>query len=108
MPSPMSPAPTTSTRLPASEPSRSVAISTAAWLTEAVPRPMAVSVRTRLPTSIAVRNSRLSDALAPPSWRASSHALRTWPRISLSPSTAESSPAATSNRWVIAPSSCWL
>ncbi len=34
------------------------------------------------------------------------HASRTWPRISDSPSTAESSPAATSNRWATASSSC--
>ena len=53
---------------------------------------MAVSVRTRLPTSRAWRKSRLSAARAAPSVRARSQAVRTWPRISDSPSTAESSP----------------
>ena len=40
--------------------------------------------------------------------RARSQAVRTWPRISLSPRTAESSPAATSKRCCAAASSCWL
>jgi len=53
MPSPISPAPTTSTRLPAMPPRRSCAISTAAWLTDAVWRPIDVSVRARLPVSMA-------------------------------------------------------
>ena len=61
MPSPISPAPSTSTRRPLSVPSRSVAIATAACATEVMPRPMPVSVRARLPTSSAWRNSRLSD-----------------------------------------------
>ena len=55
----MVPAPTTSTRLPSRPPSWSTAISTAAWLTDAVPRPIPVSVRARLPTLSAWRNSRL-------------------------------------------------
>ena len=38
----------------------SVIISTAAWLIDAVPRPMPVSVRARLPVASAWRNSRLS------------------------------------------------
>ena len=42
-------------------------ISTAAWLTDAVPRPMAVSVRARLPTRRAWRNSRSSVERTPPS-----------------------------------------
>ena len=58
-PSPIVPAPTTSTRRPSRPPSRSTAISTAAWLTDAVPRPIPVSVRARLPTPSAWRNSRL-------------------------------------------------
>ena len=37
-----------------------------------------------------------------PSCRPRSQASRTWPRISVSPSTAESSPAATANRWATA------
>ena len=60
----------------------------------------AVSVRARLPTLRAWRNSRSSVERTPPSSLATCHAVRTWPRISLSPSTAESSPAATSKR-------CW-
>ena len=51
-----------------------------------------------LPTSSAWRKSRLSDEAVAPSARARSHAAPTWPRISLSPKTAESSPAATENR----------
>ena len=42
-------------------------ISTAAWLIDAVPRPMAVSVRARLPTRRAWRNSRSSVERTPPS-----------------------------------------
>jgi hypothetical protein len=49
----MSPAPSTSTRRPASVPSRSVAMATAACDTDAMWRPMAVSDRARLPTSTA-------------------------------------------------------
>ena len=88
---------------------RSVTISTAAWLTEAVPRPMPVSVRARLPASMRVAEQQverrpggtlvLGESPTPS---------RTWPRISLSPSTAESSPAATSKRCATAASSCWL
>ena len=61
MPSPIAPAPTTVTRRPWMLPWCSTAISTAAWLTEAVPRAMPVSVRARLPTPIAWRNSRFSE-----------------------------------------------
>ena len=57
-----------------SSPRCSVAISTAAWDTDAVARPIAVSVRARLPTSTAWRNSRFSAAREPPSACASSHA----------------------------------
>ena len=89
-------------------PRRSAAISTAAWLIDAVPRPMAVSVRARLPTRTAWRKSRSSVERTPPSSWATCHAVRTWPRISLSPSTAESRPAATSKRCWAAASSCWL
>ena len=89
----------TSTRRPARPSSASSAIATAAIDTEAVVGAKPVSVRTRLPTSTAWRNSRLRTARAVPSAFAASHASRTWPRISVSPSTAESSPAATANRW---------
>ena len=108
VPSPTSPAPTTTTFEPASDPSRSSAISTAAWETEAVPRPIPVSDRARLPTSSARRKSRFSAARVVPSRWANIHASRTCPRISDSPSTAERRPPATSNRWVAASSSCWL
>ena len=47
------------------EPSRSVAISTAAWLIEAVPRPIAVSARARLPVRNAWRKSRSSVLRTP-------------------------------------------
>ena len=50
-PVPISPAPMTTMFLPSREPRMSVAISTAACETDAVPRLIAVSVRTRLPTS---------------------------------------------------------
>ena len=75
-------------------------MATAAWETEVVFSPMAVSVRARLPASRAWRKSMLRVAPVAPSASARSQAVRTWPRISLSPSTAESSPAATEKR-------CW-
>ena len=98
MPSPMSPAPMTRIERPSSEPRRSAAMATAAVDTEATWRPMPVSVRARLPTSRAWRNSRFSCDPAACSVWARSHATRTWPRISASPITAESRPAATENR----------
>ena len=55
--------------------------------------------RARLPASSAWRSSRLSVGPAVPSSRARSHASLTWPWISLSPRTAESSPAVTHSRW---------
>ena len=66
-PSPISPAPTTSTLRPASEPSRSATISTAAWLIDAVPRPIAVSRAGPLADASAWRNSRSSVERTPPS-----------------------------------------
>ena len=77
-------------------------MATAACETEVMWRPMAVSVRARLPASSAWRNRRLRVGPAAPSSRARSQACFTWPRISLSPSTAESSPAATAKRWATA------
>ena len=102
MPSAMSPAPRMSTRRPSREPSRSDAISTAAWDTDAVPRAMPVSVRARLPVSTAWRKSRFRTGPATSSARAASQALRTCPSTSASPSTAESRPDATENRWPMA------
>ena len=105
MPSLMSPAPKSRTRRPSREPpSRSAARATAACDMEVVPLAMRVSERARLPASRAWRNSTERVGPAPPSACARSHASRTWPRISLSPSTAESSPLATSNRWEAAAS----
>ena len=74
-------------------------MATAAWDTDVMLREMAVSVRTRLPTSRAWRNSGLSTGPTLPSAAAVSHEERTWPRISCSPMTAESRPDATAKRW---------
>ena len=57
MASPISPAPSTSVVFPASDPSSATASATAACESDVVPRAMAVSDRTRLPTSRAWRNS---------------------------------------------------
>ncbi len=81
-------------------------MATAAVDTEAMWRAMPVSVRARLPTSSAWRNSRLSDEPAVPSSWARSQACRTWPSTSASPTTADSSPAVTANRCATASSSC--
>ena len=62
MPAPISPAPMSSTRRPSNEPRRSRAIITAACDTDVVWRAIDVSVRARLPTSTAWRNSKLSPA----------------------------------------------
>ena len=67
MPSPMSPAPSTRMVRPSRVPSRSAARATAACDSDVVPRAMAVSDRTRLPTSTAWRNSRSSTGPAAPS-----------------------------------------
>ncbi len=81
------------------------ASATAAEDTESAERPIAVSVRARLPTSIAWRNTRASADPDAPSASARFHASRTWPRISPSPRIIESSPAATPKRWETALSS---
>ena len=88
-----------------SEPRRSAAMATAAVDTDAMWRAMPVSVRARLPTSSAWRNSRLSGEPAVP------FLLGPLPRLAdLAEDlgladTAESSPAATANRWATASSS---
>jgi len=105
MASPISPAPSTRVVFPANDPSSAPATATATCDSEVVPRAMAVSERTRLPTSSAWRNRVASTGPIMPSTRAASQASPTWPRISPSPSTAESSPAATLNRWAAAASS---
>ncbi len=105
-PSPISPAPMTATRVPPRPPvRRSAASATAPCDSEVIPRAMAVSERTRLPVSTAWRNrvpSTGPEACSP--W-ARSHARRTWPSTSDSPSTAESRPEATENRWSMTSSS---
>ena len=58
-------------------------------------RPIAVSLRARRPTRIAVWNSRESSALSPPAATVAEKTPRTCPRISDSPITMESIPAAT-------------
>ena len=78
---------------------------TAADETDTAWRPISVSVRARLPTSMAWRNVRESSGPTVPSASAARHASRTWPRISCSPMIIESSPAATANRCVTAASS---
>ena len=97
----MAPAPSTATRRPASPPR---------WLAGELDRGLAE--RSGPPTDGGVGAHLLADldraaeqqverrGDARPPQRASSQASRTWPRISCSPSTAESSPAATLNRCV--------
>ena len=84
------PAPISSTRLAGRSESTSAARSSATAGTDADPVPIRVWERTDLPTSSAWRNSwfRIGPVL-PSSWP-SSHAVRTWPWISLSPTTIES------------------
>ena len=99
----MAPAPSTTTRWPAT-PSGSTR-STAADTRVGAARSMPVSARARLPTRSACWNSTLSAGpTLPCSWPLRS-ASRVWPRIWPSPTAIESSPAATWNRWETAPSS---
>ncbi len=88
-----------------SVPRRLFASDTAADDTDTACRPIAVSVRARLPTSIAWRNVRESNGPLASSRSAACHASRTWPRISPSPMIIESRPAATPNRCATAASS---
>ena len=88
------PAPIRSTERPSSSPKTCCASAAAAAGTEAGLSPIAVSTRARRPACSAWRKRRSSSGpVAPPS-----NAARTWPRISPSPGTSESSPAATRNR----------
>ena len=99
-PVPTSPAPTTTTVLPARPPGRRPsASSTAAWENEVVPRAMPVSERTRFPARMAWRNNSASTGPLTRSPWARSQARRTWPSTSDSPGTADSRPEATANRW---------
>ena len=62
---------------------------------ESAPCPIAVSLRARRPTRIAVWKSRESSAVSAPAVTVAENAPRTCPRISDSPTTIESMPAAT-------------
>lgn len=106
---PLCPAPTTRTRLPASDPAASRASSTATEETEAPPRPSAVRLRTRPPLVSASPKSRPVTGPAEPAARPRSSARRTCPWISASTSTIDSRPAATSKAWreTCAPRSTW-
>ena len=95
------PAPSSSTRRPSSSPNTCCASAAAADGTDAGLSPIAVSTRTRRPVCSACRKRRSSSGPGAPA----SNALRTWPRISPSPGTSESSPAATRKRCSAAASS---
>ena len=97
-PSATSPAPRINTERPRSENIVRSASATAAEDTDNARRPIAVSVRTRLPSSIACRKTRAIAWPDAPSDSASCQASRTWPRISPSPTIIESRPAATPKR----------
>ena len=101
----MRPAPMRSTCRPGRSSRTSSASSTATADTDADPVPMRVCARTCLPTSSACRKRRLSTGPDAPSSTASSQAWRTWPWISLSPTTMESRLEATRKSWVAARSS---
>ena len=90
------PAPSSSTRRPVRSSKTRCASAAAADGTEAGFWPIVVSTRTRRPARSASRNSRSRIGPAVPA----SCAARSWPRISPSPGTLESSPAATRNRWM--------
>ena len=62
---------------------------------ESAPCPIAVSLRARRPTRIAVWKRRESSAVSAPAATVAANAPRTCPRISDSPTTIESMPAAT-------------
>ena len=95
------PAPSTSTRRPARSSKTCCASAAAADGTDAGLSPIAVSSRTRRPACSAWRKSWSRNGPGEPA----SNAARTWPRISPSPGTSESSPAATRKRCSAAASS---
>ena len=92
---PIRPAPTTSTCLSRRSPSALSASASAIELAVAGFAPIAVSERARRPAEIAVRNRSFIPGPTVPAASPSSYASPTWPRISASPRTRESSPAAT-------------
>ena len=95
---PASPAPTTRTVRPERSPSVLRASATAVELTETACRPISVCVRALRPTRIAVWNRREIAGVCVPAAVAAVNAPRTCPRISDSPTTIDSTPAATRNR----------
>ena len=98
----IAPAPTTSARAPATG---TLLRSRAAETSDGAARSMSVSAWARLPTRSACWKSVLrAGPTVPCSWPTRS-ASRVWPRIWPSPTTIESSPAATWKRWETAPSS---
>ncbi len=89
----MSPAPTITTWR--GSPTTVRAASTATVATDACPDEIDVSVRTRLPVASAARNSRFVVGPVVCAASALSYARLTWPWISASPTTIESSPETT-------------
>ena len=102
---PIDPAPITSACLPGSGPSNRSASDSPTETTEAPARSIPVSECTRLPTRRACWHSSCSSRLTASSSAAAAYAVRSWPRICDSPTTIESSPAATENRCSTAASS---
>ncbi len=105
--SPIRPAPITRSCCCRRSPSTPSASASAIELAVAGFAPIAVSDRARRPAVIAVRKSSVSAGPAVPAELAASNASPTWPRISASPSTSESSPVATRHRWRAASSPAW-
>ncbi len=95
------PAPTSTTRRRSSPSNTCSASAAAAAGIDAGLSPIAVSTRARRPARRAMRNVRPSRGPGEPA----SNASLTWPRISPSPGTIESRPAATRKRWSAADSS---
>ena len=101
----MAPAPTMTTRLPATPPSTPSTRARPALTRDGAAWSMSVSARERLPTRSACWKSTLrAGPTVPCSWPRRS-ASRVWPRICPSPTAIESRPAATWNRCETAPSS---
>ncbi|MNI56464.1 hypothetical protein D3C73_1114700 [compost metagenome] len=104
----VSPAPTSSTVESSRRANAFCARRTAAEATDTGLAPTWVSVRARLATENVCWNSRSRRWPSRPWSRAVDQASFTWPRICGSPSTIESSPVATRNRWRTASASaCW-
>ena len=101
----MRPPPTTRPRRPPRSGMASRARSAATVDTDTGRTATRVSVRTRLPVSSACRNSRSLMTPVQSSSAQRSQACRTWPWISLSPTTIESRLDVTRSRWATARSS---